>query len=602
MATSTPEFDADAFLVAFLEMVNQLRSDPSNVDRDINYDDFNTFCDSYPEAISTQTREQIWKQLGAATTDSTAHSFHDSFTSEFLSEEIDSNAPLISRDDARRPSVPREMAPIIKPTAVDVDEHDGGNESDDEQDDSDRSSHELVLEFEIADHAVDGNDGNEADKDSPAISLRSPYNGLMNVDRLFRKYGTIEQGALYESELISLILLLYPEADEHHIHELFKLLDTENRGFFQYDTGDAVQRLQQKLDSYPRNMLSSSEFCSELKNVYCPHHDIDGDIRGETPTADVDRSALALAMQKKKELDYALSLESTDGNRTNSLQLIAQDLWKWIEDHGVRCFEEKRTLKAEMRESLKSREELLGTIEDYKQQIADTNRELASALRRKRQYSLSCESLQSELELMVKQLSQEQRTEDGSTMSSGTMRGSSLRELKRRNSRGILIESQSRLYGADGDGDRVGVDEDYFADKVTAVRHRRDVSMDIPNESILVKAFYRSQPATTDDESAVRYEMNHESMSNGPDDEEEEILSMREVAVSGEKVMDEIQSRMDKQEEKLDALIDLVQSVAAPKEPTPSFVGFRSLGVVLMSVVCLAGYSVYSYRRKGKGP
>merc|ERR1712173_547024 len=123
--------------------------------------------------------------------------------------------------------------------------------------------------------------------------------------------------------------------------------------------------------------------------------------------------------------------------------------------------------------------------------------------------------------------------------------------------------------------------------------------MDIPNESILVKAFYRSQPATTDDESAVRYEMNPESMSNGGDDEEEEeeeMLSVREVAVNGEQTLDAIQSRMERQDEKLDALLDLVQSVAVGKEQTRSFVGFRSLGVVLMSVVCLAGYSVYSFR------
>merc|ERR1712154_640830 len=111
---------------------------------------------------------------------------------------------------------------------------------------------------------------------------------------------------------------------------------------------------------------------------------------------------------------------------------------------------------------------------------------------------------------------------------------------------------------------------------------------------ILVKAFYAS---CTDDD---RYELTQESrsLSHKENLDEEEILSVREMEMVDDKRLDDIQCRMDKQEEKLDALIDMMQSMAVAKAERSSVLGYRSLGVVLMSVVCLAGYTSYQYKKR----
>lgn len=362
-------------------------------------------------------------------------------------------------------------------------------------------------------------------------------------------------------------------------------------------------------------MLSSSEFCTELKKTYCSQgsnvsdrssedeaerNNVYDDPYGAPPAQEL----VAIAHQKKKELDYALSLDNTDSREMKeSLILIAQDLYRWIEDHGINAIEQQQKLLAEMRD-IRSREEgLIHEIADYKHQIAETNRELATALKLKRQYSLSCESLQSELELTARQLSREQSASTGRNgdVAGLRMRDSSrsLRELKRRNSRGILIESQNRVFQ---DEDHMGYDphsfdEEYFAENASRkknVRHRRDISRDIPNQDILVKAFYAS---CTDDD---RYELTQESrsLSHKENLDEEEILSVREMEMVDDKRFDDIQCRMDKQEEKLDALIDMMQSMAVAKAERSSVLGYRSLGVVLMSVVCLAGYTSYQYKKR----
>lgn len=71
---------------------------------------------------------------------------------------------------------------------------------------------------------------------------------MVNVDRLFQKYGTVEEGTLNESEFIAMVCDSFGEGDEKRLHDLFKLLS--NDGYFRWDINDKVATLQSKLDTY----------------------------------------------------------------------------------------------------------------------------------------------------------------------------------------------------------------------------------------------------------------------------------------------------------------------------------------------------------------
>eukprot|EP01083_Nonionella_stella_P013863 39008_1 len=553
-----------------------IKADRGN-DREIGWTDFCAFCDEHH--LSTDFRKSIWKQLGGDEDETSKILFNkDSFLS-FYSNETHPNEDYTQNSSNLH------------------DEH----ESD---------AHELILEFEISDDEIIENNDTPS---QPTLSthpnaLKSPHNRLKDISQLFSKYDTYHNGTLIQSEFISMIIELYPNADQNTLSDLFKLLDRNDDGTFDYKYRNCLELFQTRLNSYAQNMLSGFEFCNELKKVYCG--DLSTDFDSNSTVYD-DEDAISIAYTLKKELDYALSVDS---NQTlHSLRLSCLSLWQWIQNHGLSSIHDNFTLRKQSNDLTARNKVLQQDIVGYEERMHQLRYQLHVSERDRDNMSSSLDSLQFELQQMAMQLSQEQNVSDTNSQEIDKLKSSlqrsqitiqSLQNKRRGNGGNIWIESQSRMYAQTIEHlEHSECDECADVVQTVGILHR-DHSYDLPNESEI---------ATTMNEEDREYIEQKQHERNKTKCEDVDVSVHDNEIMNTVESIQNIEDSLDTQKAKLDMIIDLVKRLdmcsdedemclkrkGHDQDDGSSLPKFKNVLPLMMGgIVCFSAYKAYKYQTR----